>query len=228
MPTPSTIPLLGSSQKASSTVLQLPGIAYSYSTTTAQPTLTGDIDLRVLAEFDDWYGTGAFVHMLTKWGAGGNMNSSWNLQRASGMGSFHFMYRTSSLIQSQIYSGLHGITTGVWWIRVTRQWSGGNLTFMKSLDNVNWTTISSHTQDAGARLNGNTVPIEVGSFQGGYVNATASPWKCHAVEIRGQMFGEPQAAARYTEQVPGMTSWYDIYGNLWNVLGTAAIVSNPS
>lgn len=166
---------------------QIPGTSGAYFSTAdgASVSITGDIDLRVYAQLNDW--SNSTQTFLAKWNGSQQsyrfrIDSSGNLQLITSTdGSTNDSGQASSAAVSFL-NGQPG------WVRVTRASSSGNLNYYTSPDGVNWTLLGAadRTSTAGAVFD-STSPVELGTDSLGTANRMTG--KIFFAEIRNGING---------------------------------------
>ena len=155
-----------------SAYLSLPNLSNNYASTphATVNSITGDIDIRVIAAADDW--TPAAEHrFLSHDGGAGNrgwlfvLNTAGRLSFQATQDGTTFNLSTTSTVAVTAVGATNGSKFGV---RVTRDSATGTIKFWYSTDNgVNWTQLGTDTTDDTGALYATTGDVKTDSAAGG-------------------------------------------------------------
>ena len=167
--------------------------------------ITGDIDIKVFYEPQDIMQYSQLVRKIQS-------SDAYNFwQWGTGTGTLYFATQYDSVVSSN-----HGVASGTEiWFRVTRVAATGATVFYKSIDGVNWTTISSHTMASGNLLTAGDLTI-------GLSNPQVA--KYYKVTISNSIGGAPVVDFNPNQYnaANSQTQWTSSTGEVWSVqTGTA-------
>ncbi|MER6515206.1 hypothetical protein ABT158_51035, partial [Nonomuraea sp. NPDC001636] len=198
--------------------LSLPGLTFSGAETPDHASLdiTGDIDIRVEAEVDNWGAVGP-INLIGKWGTLGQL--SYRLQAENG-----FLYLlwspdgTNVLSRGKLLPALPRRAA----LRVTLDVNNGSGQYAleyfsaPSLDGP-WTSFASAAEGAPTSIFNSTTTAKLAGFGTGFMG------RAYRGEIRSGIGGTIVAAPDLRALAPGTTAWTDSAGRPWSVIGSASV-----
>lgn len=186
--------------------------------------ITGSIDIRVLADISDWRGGPL---LASKWGSA--TDRSWALA-LNDTGTLHWAYWTGSQLITKDSSVPVQFRMQAYRVVLTADnGAGGHISVMytgPTLDGP-WTQLGDATTVAGTvSIADSTAPVTIG-YGTGYLVTDAHPYLGLLGSVYGfRMYdgtGTLKAEADFTAQAAGATSFADGLGNTWTLSGTAEI-----
>lgn len=172
---------------------------------------TGDIDIRVGIDMNDWLNTTRYP-IVTKFGTTGFGLDKYNDKK--------FIFYIGTAASASVISADHGIANGVWFIRVTRVAATGETKFYKSQDGGNWELISTHTLAAGTETPLGDADIKFGPI----------PAKIYYSTIRDGIDGNIVTSMNPSDMLTSLvTSWtsVEVPWQTWQRYGSSAQVGKP-
>jgi hypothetical protein len=210
--------------------LLLTGASGDYASTpdAAALDITGDLDVRVAVQTDDWSGGGAFRNLVAKWVTTGNQRSYLLLLTSGGL--LRLVWSTAGTDATTLFATATAVapSTGVAAVRVTLDVdngaSGRTVTFYTapSLQGP-WTQLGDPVVQAGTTsIFAGTAPLEIASQDAG--TAFLFDEIVFAAQVRAGIDGTVVADPDFAAQANGATSFADDAGNTWTINGSALIV----
>jgi len=191
------------------------GVAGNYNSTpnAAANQITGDIEIIVKANINNDATNQAFVAKY--------LSSSQFLLRKNSSNFIQFIGSKTSGAEDINGTSTATISSGVKWVKVTRQASSGNMYFYTSPDGVAYTQLGSMVSTTSGNLVNGTDPINVGVF-----STTGNPYLggIYRLTIANSIGGTPVVdfnPATYNAST-SQTAWTSATGEVWTInTGTA-------
>lgn len=187
--------------------------------------ITGDLDVRIEAQYDGWEATGSPLEMIGKYNAGTSQRS-WMLTLWMGRILFYWSEDgTTATEQSEASPVLPVPTSRRLAIRVTLDVDNGaggcTVTFYTSDTMAGpWEQLGTPTIVAGTTsILGGASALTVGAAEG--VSFSTADGQVYAAEVRSGISGTVVAAPDFTAQTPGTTGFTDSAGRLWTMTNGA-------
>ena len=218
------------------TVLDLPsGVQFSRASTPDHASLdiTGDLDVRIDARYDDWTAWAQPLEMIGKYDSGASNQRSWMLT----LWRSHLLFYWSPTglavdEESEASIDLPVPASGRLAVRVTLDVNDGAggcvVTFYTAPTLAGpWTLLGTPTTVAGTTsILGGTAALTVGAAQG--VSFETADGQVYGAEVRSGIGGTVVANPDFTAQTPGAGSFADGAGRLWTMSNGATLSNRRS
>jgi hypothetical protein len=211
---------------AAKSYLSLPGGASDGATTpdAAALDITGDIDIRIELDLENWEGSADSPELIGKFGSVGQQ--SW-LVYLTGNGQVAYRWSNDGTATTEVQSDTvrmpfyhrkalritHDVNDG----------SGNNVVTFYYSDSIDgdWTEISVETTAGTTSIFASTAVLEIGELSAlGGDNPVGRVYKA---EVRDGIDGTAAANPDFTSQAAGTTGFTDAAGRTWTVNGNAVI-----
>lgn len=208
--------------------LNLPGGAGNYASTpdVAALDITGDIEIRVEAGFDDWTPS-TDQTLISKYNTAGNQRS-WHFTLQS-TGHLRFAWSTdgtgANVVNVNSTVPIDFQPDLVRFLRVTMEASTGEVRFYTSDHEGGWVLLGDPVVTGPTSIFASTAAVIVGARSAGTSDLMTG--QVFTTSIRDGINGTRVADAKFREYGPTTTSFVDPVGRTWTLSGTAAIVEYP-
>lgn len=208
--------------------LNLPGLSGSFASApdSVAASITGDIDIRVQVLMTDW--TPAFAQVFAAKYTAGQASYIFFIEQdgylrwfASSNGSTNTDAGLSATVPTGIPDG------AVYWVRVTKNATTGDLKFYKSPDGVAWTQVGATVAGAIFSIFNSTAGVEIGTYAGGTAGFGQPNTKIFRCLICSGIGGSVAVDFNPSSWSSGAT-WTSATGEVWTINGSATIVKSPA
>jgi hypothetical protein len=195
----------------------------------AAVSLTGDFTLTAQVTMADWTAAG-FRTALSKHDG---TNNSWLLLLTAGVIRFYVKTTPTGIASADKPHGITG--AGTWWIQVYRSAADGVVTYRKSADGVNWTSLGTNTIAPGEAVVDSSTVICLGKWgtSDPASGSDANEITIHKATLQSGLPTTTLATvADFDAALCTQTGHTDAYGNVWTVMraagGRKVVVQSPA